>query len=163
MKHTCGNTLRGEQNRRGSSLVEFALGLPVLVTVVVLLAQVGYALYAYSTLSAAIREGAHFAASADFDEPGRGFTKRVKNIVVYGEETPSNGSKPRIPDLTAESISVSWQRDVAGAPRQVTVSLREFEMPGPANIIRLKDRPSATFPFSGRWRTVPAAPASHGR
>lgn len=162
MKHGNGHN-SGTGRRRGSSLVEFALGLPVLVTVVVLLGQVGYALYAYSAVSAAIREGARFAASADFEEPGRSFTQSVKNVVVFGEATPDSGTSPRIPGFTTENVSVSWQRDPAGAPQNVTVALREFEMPGPAKVIRLAGRPSATFPFSGRWRAVPAAPASAAR
>ncbi len=52
---------RLRQSESGAAMVEFAFVLPVLLSLILGVMEVGRALYAYQTLDHAVREGARFA------------------------------------------------------------------------------------------------------
>jgi len=58
------------RKERGQSLTEFALILPVLVLLVMAILDFGRAVYAYSVVANAAREGARFAAVSPNDSVG---------------------------------------------------------------------------------------------
>jgi Flp pilus assembly protein TadG len=53
---------------RGQSLVEFALTLPILLLVIFLFIDLGRAIYFYSAVSNAVREGARYATVTPFTD-----------------------------------------------------------------------------------------------
>jgi hypothetical protein len=90
----------------------------------------------------AVRAGARYAS---LQPAGSGavdpeFAKAVRNMVVYGEPTPSAGAKPVVPDMTAEHVQL-----ILG-PATATVSVHDFQIDALFSKVRLDGRPTVTFP-----------------
>ena len=95
--------IRGKTNKseRGSTLVEFAIGATVFLTVMFAVLEFGRALWVHNALSDAARRGARYAvlnSTADVNE--------VKNVVVYGD--PAGGTKPLVNNLSTANVSVTY-------------------------------------------------------
>ena len=144
--------------RRGGSLVEFALGFPLVVILFVGLTQLALAFQAYYQLASAVQRGARYAATAEFSERHGGFEERVKNLVVYGAAYPDGDVRPVLPGLGTDHVAVVYERDAAGAPRSVTVSITQFALPALLREIRLAGRPALTLPYRGAWQVVERSP-----
>jgi hypothetical protein len=136
------------RRRRGSSLIEFALGLVVLAPVTVEVARWGATAYVLHEMQSAAGEGAAFASTApttwgvrDLD-----FERRVRNVVLYGN--PGGGERARIAGLRAENIQVTVMQE-RGLPRTVEVSIRGYEAPGRV-LLRLDGGPRVSMPYRGR-------------
>jgi len=61
MSRLVGRARRGTHRSRGQSLVEFALVLPIMLFLFMMLFDFGRAVYAYSTVSDAARQGVRYA------------------------------------------------------------------------------------------------------
>jgi Flp pilus assembly protein TadG len=61
MSGLAGRARRGAHRSRGQSLVEFALVLPIMLFLFMILFDFGRAVYAYSTVSDAARQGVRYA------------------------------------------------------------------------------------------------------
>jgi len=86
---------------RGGTLLEFAIGATVFLTVLFAVLEFGRALWVHNALTDAARRGARYAVthtSADADA--------VKNVVVYGD--PAGGTQPVISDLNTTNVSVNY-------------------------------------------------------
>jgi len=95
--------IRGKTNKseRGSTLVEFAIGATVFLTVMFAVLEFGRALWVHNALSDAARRGARYAvvnSTADVNE--------VKNVVVYGD--PDGGTKPLVNNLATSNVEVTY-------------------------------------------------------
>ncbi len=134
--------MRRRNPSSGSALIEFAASLIVLSALFTGIFQVGYTFVTYHSLVNAVRAGARYAslqsATSTVDAPG--FAKAVRNLVVYGEPAPANGSKPVVPGMTAEHVEL-----ILG-PTSATVSVRDFEIDALFSKVRLDGRPTVTFP-----------------
>lgn len=97
MKQTKKN--RGRE--RGSTLVEFAIGATVFLTVMFAVIEFGRALWVHNALSDAARRGARYAVVHS-----AGDAAAVKNVVVYGN--PAGGSSPLVNNLTTANVNVSY-------------------------------------------------------
>jgi Flp pilus assembly protein TadG len=89
------------RNERGSTLVEFAIGVTVFVTAMFAVLEFGRALWVHNALSDAARRGARYAvlhSSASADE--------VKNVVVYGD--PAGTGNPMLENLTTTNVNVVY-------------------------------------------------------
>jgi Flp pilus assembly protein TadG len=101
-------------NERGSTLVEFAIGVTVFLTAMFAVVEFGRALYTHNALADAARRGARYAtlhSSTDIDQ--------VKNVVVYGD--PAGGTQPLVPNLSTGNVSVVYSNF---ALNKGTVSVR---------------------------------------
>lgn len=110
---------RVEKNERGATLVEFAIAATVLLTAMFAVIEFGRALWVHNALSDAARRGARYAAlhsASDVDD--------VKNVVVYGD--PAGGSKPTIPNLTADNVTVTYS-NFALNTGTVTVKVTNYQ------------------------------------
>lgn len=88
-------------NERGATLVEFAIGVTVFVTVMFAVLEFGRALWVHNALTDAARRGARYAAlhtSAD--------AANVRNVVVYGNEAGSG--QPMLNNLTTANVEVDY-------------------------------------------------------
>jgi Flp pilus assembly protein TadG len=139
------------RSRRGSGLIEFAFGLSVMAVFFVGMAQLAYSLIVLNQLTTAVRAGARYASSAEFDEPAHKFTERVQNYVAFGTATPDDGGGSRAPGLQPHHVSVTWTRDAAGAPESITVCLQNYELPFFFRDRQLDGRPKATVQYAGAW------------
>jgi Flp pilus assembly protein TadG len=117
MRH---NKLFGS-NERGATLVEFAIAATVFLTAMFGVIEFGRALWVHNALSDAARQGARYAVlhpAEDIDD--------VKRVVVYGD--PDGGSKPMIPNLTVDNVTVTYSQFALNKGTvQVSVTGYEFE------------------------------------
>ena len=93
--------LRIKNNERGSTLVEFAIGVTVFVTVMFAVLEFGRALWVHNALSDAARRGARYAVLHS-----AGSADQVKNIVVYGNAAGTG--QPMLSDLTTANVNVVY-------------------------------------------------------
>src|SRR5437870_2601945 len=91
-------------DERGQSLVEFALALPVLLLLLLGLADFGRAFYYTSTIANAARVGAEYAAHATVSSPNTAFTNQIKlkvcnetGLVPYNDSTSCAASRIDVP------------------------------------------------------------------
>lgn len=90
-----------KKNQRGATLVEFAIGATVFLTVMFAVIEFGRALWVHNALSDAARRGARYAVvhtAADAAE--------VRNVVVYGD--PAGGTTPVVSNLTDANVNVTY-------------------------------------------------------
>jgi Flp pilus assembly protein TadG len=90
-----------KKDDRGATLLEFAIGATVFLTVLFGVLEFGRALWVHNALTDAVRRGARYAvihSPADADA--------VKNVVVYGD--PAGGAQPLLNDLTTDNVIVSY-------------------------------------------------------
>ena len=88
---------------RGSTLLEFAIGATVFLSVMFAVLEFGRALWVHNALTDAARRGARYAvihAATDADS--------VKNVVVYGDPNPANGTQPVVNNLTTANVIVTY-------------------------------------------------------
>ena len=89
------------ENERGSTLVEFAIGVTVFLTAMFGVMEFGRALWTHNALTDAARRGARYAtmhSNTDADS--------VKNVVVYGD--PAGGGQPMLPNLSTANVNVTY-------------------------------------------------------
>src|ERR1041385_4811710 len=89
------------ENERGSTLVEFAIGVTVFLTAMFGVLEFGRALWVHNALTDAARRGARYAtmhSSTDADS--------VKNVVVYGD--PAGGGQPMLENLSTNNVEVTY-------------------------------------------------------
>ncbi|HEV2915011.1 MAG TPA: TadE/TadG family type IV pilus assembly protein [Pyrinomonadaceae bacterium] len=99
------------ESERGATLVEFAIGATVFLTVMFAILEFGRMLYVHNALSDAARRGARYAVvhtQADVEN--------VKLMAVYG--TTSGGTQPLVDHLTTDNIFVQY----SGAPNAFGVN-----------------------------------------
>ena len=90
-------------SERGSTLLEFAIGATVFLSVMFAVLEFGRALWVHNALTDAARRGARYAvihAATDADS--------VKNVVVYGDPNPANGTQPVVNNLTTANVVVTY-------------------------------------------------------
>lgn len=107
-------------NARGVALVEFALILPLLLTLAMLVTEFGRALYLYNGVAKSVRNAARFLAL----QTPRTHMSEAVNLVVYGAPEPTGA--PRDPNLTAAHVIIddsSWKFE-GSAPAINTVTVR---------------------------------------
>src|SRR5947209_20612528 len=90
-----------KRSERGSTLLEFAIGATVFLSVMFGVLEFGRAVWVHNALTDAARRGARYAVihnSAD--------AASVKNVVVYGD--PAGGSQPLVNNLTTSNVTVTY-------------------------------------------------------
>lgn len=106
-------------NERGTTLVEFAIGVTVFLTSMFAVVEFGRALWTHNALADAARRGARYAtlhSAADIEQ--------VKNVVVFGD--PAGGSQPLVPNLSTTNVAVNYS-NFALNKGTVTVSVTNYE------------------------------------
>lgn len=110
-----------KRRERGSTLVEFAIGATVFLTVMFAVIEFGRALWVHNALSDAARRGARYAVvhpATDADA--------VKNVVVYGD--PAGGTTPLVENLTTANVNVNYAGfGLNGGTATVSISNYSFQ------------------------------------
>jgi Flp pilus assembly protein TadG len=110
---------KGRNDERGSTLVEFALGVTVFATAMFGVLEFGRVLWAHNALSDAARRGARYAtlhASADISQ--------VKNVVVYGNA--GGTGNPMLSGLSTANVNVAYS-GFGLNEGTVTVSITDYQ------------------------------------
>src|SRR5947199_10166701 len=100
MPATSGQHTRGLRGQRGSAIVEFTLVSLMFFALVFGLVEFGRALFAYSTVSSAAREGVRYASVHGSDSKSPASKEDIRNDVLR---------KTR--GLNYVTAGVSWQPD----------------------------------------------------
>ena len=90
-----------KDNERGSTLVEFAIGVTVFVTAMFAVLEFGRALWVHNALADAARRGARYAVLHSASDSGS-----VKNVVVYGDA--SGAGQPMLTNLSTANVVVTY-------------------------------------------------------
>ena len=93
--------IKNRDNERGSTLVEFAIGITIFVTAMFAVLEFGRVLWVHNALADAARRGARYAVLHSAAQSGE-----VKNVVVYGD--PAGGSQPMLDNLSAANVDVTY-------------------------------------------------------
>jgi Flp pilus assembly protein TadG len=112
---------KSERGERGSTLVEFAIGATVFLTVMFGVIEFGRALWVHNALSDAARRGARYAVV--HTEADR---EAVKRVVVYGDA--AGGTKPLVSNLTTDNVNVAYSGfGLSGGTATVTITNYQFQ------------------------------------
>lgn len=102
---------RNPGGQRGTAMVEFMIGLPVLLFLLFATAEIGRLIIQYNTLTKAVRDGARYAASNAIAN-GTGLISvtptlqsAVANLVVTGS-TAGTGT-PLLPGFSTSNVTVA--------------------------------------------------------
>ena len=110
---------KNRKNERGSTLVEFAIGVTVFATAMLAVLEFGRVLWVHNALTDAARRGARYAVLHSQSD-----SAAVKNVVVYGDA--SGGGNPMLENLTTEKVNVVYD-NFGLNDGTVTVSIDEYQ------------------------------------
>jgi len=120
---------------RGSTLVEFAIGATVFLTVMFGVIEFGRALWTHNALADAARRAARYAVNQPAATPAGTKTSgtnvgpsisAIRNVAVYGD--PAGGSKPLVTDLTPENLNIQYTNfGVGSGTVAVTITNYQFK------------------------------------
>ena len=117
--------MRGFDNtrQRGTAIIEFALVLPLLVLMSILVVELGRAMYQYNALAKSVRDAARYLS---MQLPNTQVAE-AKNLVVFGN--PGGTGTPLLPGLDAATHvpDPTWQ-DAGADPviRTVTIQVNNY-------------------------------------
>ena len=100
------------RHRRGGSVIEVALFVPIVVTLLVGMVQIGKVTYMYYTLRKTMYTMARYVAvqqGVNFCDDGDSTIVAAKNFAVGGSGT-EDVTDPVLPNLTADMISIGIER-----------------------------------------------------
>lgn len=138
-----------KSGERGSTLVEFAIGATVFLTVMFAVIEFGRALWTHNALADAARRAARYAVNQPAASPAGTKTtgtnvgpsiSAIRNVAVYGN--PAGGSQPLVTDLTPENLNIQYTNfGVGSGTVAVTITNYQFKfvMPIVGTSIQMPD------------------------
>ena len=93
--------IKNRKNERGSTLVEFSIGVTVFVTAMFGVLEFGRLLWVHNALTDAARRGARYAVMHSASDE-----TSVKNIVVYGDAAGTG--QPMLNNLSTSNVVVTY-------------------------------------------------------
>lgn len=106
-----GRSLKPGHTQQGVAMVEFTIALPLLLFLLLGIAEFGRMLYHYNNLLQANRDAVRYLAGQAWDSNlgqvniGPVLAATTRNLAVYGVPTPQ--PKPVVPGLTTADVQVS--------------------------------------------------------
>lgn len=94
-----------KSRQSGLAVVEATIVLPLLLLMMLAIAEFGRALYQYNTLTRAVRAASQIPLISEV-ESGAGREGRLKNLIVYG--SPQSGGTPILQGLTVDDVVVTY-------------------------------------------------------
>ena len=113
---TCGN-------ERGSTLIEFTVVASVFFLMLVAIVAAGNLYYTHNALVEATRRGARYAVLHP-----TGSTTAVRNVVIYGTDSPAAGATPLVYNLQTTNVTVTYT-GLNVAQGTVTVTIDNYTFP----------------------------------
>jgi Flp pilus assembly protein TadG len=112
-------SIKKRRPERGATLLEFAIGATVFLTVMFGVIEFGRCLWTHNALSDAARRGARYAINHPSTDAGA-----VKNVAVYGD--PAGGTKPLVDNLATSNVDVKYSNFGLGEGT-VSVSITNYQ------------------------------------
>ncbi|MBI1763620.1 MAG: pilus assembly protein [Acidobacteria bacterium] len=122
------NQIRQRANtERGTVLVEFAIAALVFFVAVFSVLEMSRMLWTYNALADGVRRGARYAATHSPDATGSTTNSaKVKNVVVYGTDSPAVGAQPIVYGLATSHVTVTYSGNFGVNLGTATVSTSGF-------------------------------------
>jgi Flp pilus assembly protein TadG len=139
------------KRRSGTAVIEFALVFALLWLILGGVFRIGYSIYLYQSLMAAVSGAARYASRVDFDDPDHAFIPAVKNMAVYG--SPAGGTLPLVPGLEPSQISVTWAVDLKGVPSTISVAVTGYRANALFQTFTWNGKPSVTVRYAGSYKS----------
>src|ERR1051326_8838272 len=143
------------RDRKGSALVELAIGSAGLVAVFTGRFQFGFPFLQYNNLENAVARGARYASVATYDSatttPSSAFQTAVQNMVLYGSTTA--GTSPVLPGLTTSNVTLTVPF-TNGIPTAMTVAITGYTVNSVFTTFTLNNKPQVTCPYLGLWSPI---------
>lgn len=140
------------KRRKGSAIVEFAVGSGVLLAMFSGTFDFGYTLIQYNRLETAVAQGARYASLAPYDSatanPSSAFVLAVRNMVLYGN--PAGGTAPVLGGLTPSNVELRVTF-ANGVPASVQVSITGYNIYALFGNHALNGKPEVTYAYQGLW------------
>ena len=123
---------------KGNTIIEFAIVATVFFMMLVGIAAAGHLFYTHNALVEATRRGARYAVlQCKPDQSGCAnsdtVATRVKNIVVYGTDSPATGATSLISGLQTSNVTVEYSTGTGTgfgvATGTVSVSINSYSYP----------------------------------
>ena len=114
-----GDSRAQRSRERGATLLEFAIGATVFLSVMFGVIEFGRCLWVHNALSDAARRGARYAIHHPASDAAK-----VKNVVVYGDE--AGGTTARVDNLTTANVDVQYANYGLGEGT-VSVSITNYQ------------------------------------
>ena len=157
--------MRIKNRESGNALIEFSLSIIAMTLLMIGTFQFGYAFYVYNQLQAAVRSGARFAASQDYQlnvnnqgNPSATCQQKmidnVKNVVVYGTQSPPNNAVPIVRGLATSNVAVNYNEDDNSFPLRVDVWITNFSISSIGGSFSINGKPFAQMPYIGLFQPV---------
>ncbi len=108
-----------KDSERGSTLVEFAIGVTVFATAMFGVLEFGRALWVHNALTDAARRGARYAVLHSAND-----LTQVKNVVVFGN--PAGTGSPMLQNLSTANVNVTYN-NFGLNDGTVTVSITNYQ------------------------------------
>ena len=136
-------------------MIEFTLSMMLLIPLFLGGWAFGYTFFQYAQLENAVRAGARFASTLNYDSststPSSTFLTAVRNVTVYGDPNANPASAaPVVSGLTTNNVNLTVAF-VNGAPATMTVSISNFQVLSYPDKTSLNNKPSVSFPYVGYW------------
>ncbi|WP_456296749.1 pilus assembly protein [Vibrio sp. AK197] len=96
-------------NQRGIAAVEFLTVLPLMLFILLAVAEFGQAFITFNVLNKQAQNGVRYATSAiqgtaSYDQIAN--ETNIKNMVVYGKVTPNSDDESSVKNLTTNDVTV---------------------------------------------------------
>ena len=121
---------------KGNTIIEFAIVATVFFMMLVGIVAAGHLFYTHNALTEATRRGARYAVlqcrPAQNGCTGSDTTlTRVKNVVIYGTDSPAAGATSLISGLQASNVTVEYStgQQFGVAKGTVSVSINNYSYP----------------------------------
>jgi Flp pilus assembly protein TadG len=115
----------------GTAIVEFALTASFFLMIIMAIISGGHLFFTHNAMVESTRRGARYAAMQC--KPNLAgcvgsdtSLDRVKNMVLYGKDTPAPGSTPLVNNLTAANVQVDYSTNFGVAQGTVSVKIINY-------------------------------------
>ena len=121
-RYTAGRFVLDE---RGTSMIEFAIVLPIMLLLMASIAEFGRFFYTYTSLAKATRAGARYLSALPYS--GNKYKDEARSLVLCGKTICAGGDAPTVKGLTLENVVVRhYPASAVTVPDKVTVAIEGY-------------------------------------
>lgn len=139
MRKTLKILRRLARNKRGGTIAELAILLPMIVVMLAAVAEVGRYFQSYTTLSKATRSAARYLSNHQYNADER---DKAKSLVVCGKLECTKNDPPLVKGLAKNNVCIQTTLTDVGTVETITVSI-----PRAASVACDADETAVNLPY----------------
>src|SRR5574341_234570 len=149
MRKPANTKRRSRRAESGAQLAELAIVLPILLVLLVAVAEFGLYFYTYTTLAKATRVGARYISAKAYNS---GEMATARNLVVCGSTNTCASGSEIISGLTTANVEITPEIESGLFPTTVTVRIINYNYQPLFDLSR--------FTGGTSWQNVAASPST---